>query len=92
MLNVATKKYPYPLPFTNEVINIVIGHKVYIFKMVLLLYYQIFIALENQYKTTFVIDQGTFVWVVMSSEVKNGPPTDQRVITNAQSEYINMFS
>jgi hypothetical protein len=39
MLNVATKKYPYPLPFTNEVINIVIGHKVYIFKMVLLLYY-----------------------------------------------------
>jgi hypothetical protein len=30
-LNVATKKDPYPLPFTNEVINIVVGHEVYIF-------------------------------------------------------------
>jgi hypothetical protein len=27
MLDVATKRHPYP--FTNEVINIVIGHKVY---------------------------------------------------------------
>jgi hypothetical protein len=26
-LNV-TKKYPYPLPFTNEVINIIVGHEV----------------------------------------------------------------
>jgi hypothetical protein len=25
--NVATKKNPYPLPFTNEVINIVDAHK-----------------------------------------------------------------
>jgi hypothetical protein len=25
--NVATKKNPYPLPFTNEVINIVAAHK-----------------------------------------------------------------
>jgi hypothetical protein len=31
MLNVAPKKHPYPIPFINEVINIVIGHKVYMF-------------------------------------------------------------
>ncbi len=30
-LNVATKKDPYLLPFTNEVINIVTGHEVYTF-------------------------------------------------------------
>ncbi len=30
-INVVTKKNPYPLPFTNEVINIVIGHEVYNF-------------------------------------------------------------
>jgi len=30
-LNVATKKDPYLLSFTNEVINIVIGHEVYTF-------------------------------------------------------------
>ncbi len=30
-LNVVTKKDPYPLPFINEVINIVVGHEVYTF-------------------------------------------------------------
>jgi hypothetical protein len=30
-LNAATKKDPYSLPFTNEVINIVAGHEVYTF-------------------------------------------------------------
>jgi hypothetical protein len=30
-LNPTTKKDPYPLPFTNEVINIVVGHKIYTF-------------------------------------------------------------
>jgi len=28
-MNVATKKNLYPLPFTNEVINSVLGHEVY---------------------------------------------------------------
>jgi hypothetical protein len=31
ILNVATKKDPYPLPFIDEVINIVAGHEVYTF-------------------------------------------------------------
>jgi hypothetical protein len=30
-LNVPTKKDPYPLPFTNEVLNIIVGHDVYSF-------------------------------------------------------------
>ncbi len=30
-LNSITKKNPYPLPFTNEVISIVVGHEVYTF-------------------------------------------------------------
>jgi hypothetical protein len=30
-LNVATKKDLYPLPFTDEVINTVVGHEVYTF-------------------------------------------------------------
>jgi len=29
--NVATKKYPYLLPFMDEVITIIVGHKVYTF-------------------------------------------------------------
>jgi hypothetical protein len=30
-LNAATKKYPHSLPFTYEVINIVVRHEVYTF-------------------------------------------------------------
>jgi hypothetical protein len=30
-LNVATKKYPYPLPFTKEVLEEMAGHEVYSF-------------------------------------------------------------
>ncbi len=29
--NVVIKKDPYPLPFTNEVINTIVGHEVYTF-------------------------------------------------------------
>ncbi len=40
-LNVATKKYPYLLPFTNEVINIIVKHEVYTFLDGFLKYHQI---------------------------------------------------
>jgi hypothetical protein len=54
--NATTKKNPYPLPFMDEVINIVVGHEVYTFLNGFLGYHQISITLENQHKTAFVID------------------------------------
>ncbi len=47
-------KYPYSLTFTDEVINIVVGHEVYTFLDGFSGYHQISIAPEDQYKTTFV--------------------------------------
>ncbi len=81
MLNVTTKKYPYPLAFTNEVINIVIGHKVFFLNdfFILLDFHSIWKLVQKN----FCIDKGTFVWVVMPFGVKNGPPTYQRVVTHA---------
>jgi hypothetical protein len=55
-LNVATKKDPYPLPFTDEMLDIVIGYEAYSFLDGYLAYHKIFIAQKNKYKTTFVID------------------------------------
>jgi len=46
-LNAATKKDPYTLPFTNEVINIVAGHEVYTFLDGFSGYHQISIALKD---------------------------------------------
>ncbi len=90
-LNVATKKDPYPLPFTNEVINIVAKHEVYTFLNGFFGYHHISIASKDKYKIAFVTDLGAFVWVVMPFGVKNGPPIYQREITKAFHEYIDVF-
>jgi hypothetical protein len=46
-LNVVTKKDPYLLPFTNEVINTIAGHEVYIFLDGFPRYHHISIVLED---------------------------------------------
>jgi hypothetical protein len=53
-LNATTNKDPYPLVFTNEVINIVVGHELYTFLDVFSTYYQILITHEDQYKIIYI--------------------------------------
>ncbi len=55
-LNVATKKDPYPLPFTNEMLNTLVGYEAYFFLDGYSRYHQITIAPKDIYKTAFVID------------------------------------
>ncbi len=71
-LNKATKKYLYPLPFSNEILNMIARYESYSFLDGYLRYHQIFIIPEDRYKITFVINWGAFVWMVMSFGVKNG--------------------
>ncbi len=49
------------------------------------------IAPNDKYKTTFVTNQGTIIWNVMSFGVKIGPPTYQTVVTKAFKEYLDNF-
>jgi hypothetical protein len=58
-LNVATKKDPYPLPFTKEVLDEVVGHEVYLFLDGFSGYHQIMITLEDKYKIAFITNYGT---------------------------------
>jgi hypothetical protein len=53
---VATKKYPYLLPFTYEVTNMVVKHEFDTFLDGFSRYHQISIASKDQHKTTFVTD------------------------------------
>ncbi len=64
-LNVAMKKDPYPLPFMEEVLHMVVGHEVYSFLDGFSSYHQITITSEDRYKIVFIIDWGTFVWIAM---------------------------
>jgi len=54
ILNVTTKKYPYPLPFMGEVLNIVVKYEAYSFLDGYSGYHQISIAPEDRYKNAFV--------------------------------------
>ncbi len=63
------------MPFFDEVLNIIIGYEAYSFIDGYSRYHQISIALEDRYKTIFVIDWEPIVWMVMPFGVKNGPLT-----------------
>jgi len=73
--NATTKKNPYPLLFIEEVLDKMVGHEVYSFLDGFFGYHQIMITLKDRYKTTFIIDFGAFIWVVMPFGLKNVPPT-----------------
>jgi hypothetical protein len=66
-LNVAMKKDPYLLPFTNEVLDTVIGHDAYSFLNGYFGYHHISITPNDRYKITFVTNWGAFIWVVITS-------------------------
>ncbi len=70
-LNDATKKDPYPLFFTKEVLDEMVGHEVYSFLDGFFEYHQIMIAPKDRYKIAFIINWGAFVWVVMPFRFKN---------------------
>jgi len=55
-LNTAIKNDPYPLPFTDEVLNAIVGYEAYYFLDGYSRYHQISIALEDILKTKFNIN------------------------------------
>jgi hypothetical protein len=74
-LNATTKKDPLPLPFINEVLNIVVRCEAYSFLDGYFGYHHICIAPKDKYKTSFVTSWGMLIWRMMPFGVKNGPPT-----------------
>jgi hypothetical protein len=83
-LNVATKKDPYPLSFTDEVLDVVIVYALYTFLDGFSGYNQLSVVEQDINKTAFV-------WLVMPFGLKNAPATYQRVVNKAFREYLNKF-
>jgi len=61
-----TKKDPYPLPSTCEILNTITGYEAFFLLDGYLGYHQIYIALKDRYKITFVTNSRAFVWKVLS--------------------------
>jgi hypothetical protein len=57
-LTTSTKKYPYPILFTYEVLYTIVGYEAYSFLDGYSRYHQISIAPEDRYKIAIVIDWG----------------------------------
>lgn len=60
-LNVATKRDPYPLPFLDEILDVVVGYERYNVCDGFSSYFQLKIALKDQKKTTFITPWDAFV-------------------------------
>ena len=80
-LNAVTKKYYFPLPFTDSILDAVAEHESYPFLDGFLGYNQVKIAKEDQLKTTFTTNWSTYAYTVMPFGLCNAPATFQRVMT-----------
>jgi hypothetical protein len=90
-LNAETKKDPFPLPFSNSILNSVNGHEMYSFMDGYSNYNQVKMAEENKEKTTFILEWGLYAHNVMPFGLCNVPTTFQKVVTKTFKEYLNKF-
>ena len=87
-LNKATKTDPFPTPYADEILNEVAGHECYSFTDGFLGYNQVPIAKEDQHKTTFVCEFGSFAYRKMPFGLKNAPVVFSRIVVKAFQEYL----
>ncbi|KAH9802030.1 RNA-directed DNA polymerase [Citrus sinensis] len=87
-LNDATRKYHFPLPFPDQILERVAGHPYYCFLDGYSGYYQIPIALEDQEKATLTCPFGTFAFRIMPFELCNAPATFQRCMLSIFSDMV----
>ncbi|XP_050222522.1 uncharacterized protein LOC126672613 [Mercurialis annua] len=79
-LNKACPKDSYPLPDINQLVDSIIGHAIYSLAFTAQGYHQIPMKQEDQEKTSFITDGGTYFYTATPFGLKNGGATYQRLI------------
>ena len=87
-LNKATRKDHFPLPFLDQMLDLLAGHEYYCFLVGYLGYNHITISLEDQDKTTFACSYGTFAFRRMPFGLCNVPGTFQRCMMAIFSDMV----
>ena len=90
-LNAGTRKDHFPLPFVDQMLEIVAGHDFYCFLDGYSRYNQIEIALKDQDKTTFTCPFGTFAFKKMAFELCNAPRNFQRCMMGIFNDMIELI-
>ena len=79
-LNKACSKDSYLLPSINQLIDATSGFYVMSFMDAFSSYNQIWMAEEDEEKTVFITDQGTYYYKGMPFRLKNARATNQRMV------------
>jgi len=79
---------PFLTPFTYKIINEVAGYESYSFSDGFSRYNQIPVAKEDQEKTTFVSQFGSFAYKVIPFGLKNSPTVFSKIVVKSFQEYI----
>jgi hypothetical protein len=91
VLNKVTKKHQYPLSFCEEILEEVVGHKMYTFRDGYRAYQQVKITSEDQLKTTLTTPWGTFCYTKMSFGLCNAPRTFQHLMNKVLEPFLSLF-
>ena len=90
-LNASTKKDYFPISFTDIILDHVSGHECYSFLDGFSGYNQVFIRPEDQLKTTFTTEWGTFAFNRMPFGLCNAPGTFQRLMMDIFQDFLRHF-
>ena len=86
-LNKAFPKDSFPLPHIDMLVDAIAGHELLSFMDAFSGYNQILMHLDNQEKTSFIIERGIFCYKVMPFGLKNASVTYKRLV-NKITDYL----
>jgi hypothetical protein len=90
-LNETTKSDPFPLSFTEEILETVAGHEILSLLDGFSGYNQVRVAPEDQPKICFITEWGCYATKVMSFGLMIAPSTFQRGVLTIFAEFLNNF-
>lgn len=82
---------PFSIPFTDEILDQVVGHKMYLFVDGYCGYNQISIVSKDQSKMAFITDWDAYATRVVPFGLRNAPSTFQRFMVVTFWEFLIEF-